>query len=148
MKVILMKEVTKLGQPGEIKNVADGYARNFLIPYGFVLPATDSNLTGYSQRLAALARGEANEQGEYATLAERLRHLELRFTIKIGQRGKAFGSITSQDIAEELAKNGISIDRKWVALESPMKATGTHTIPIKFPHGMSAELKIVVEPEK
>ena len=148
MKVILLKETPKLGQAGEVKNVADGYARNFLIPQGFVTPATESRLRVFAARLAETQRREERERAGYADLAEKLQSRQFRFTVKTGARGKAFGSITAQDISDELLKHGMAVEKKWIELESPIKSSGEHRIPIRFPHQITAELTIVVEPLK
>lgn len=148
MKVILLKETPKLGKAGEVKNVADGYARNFLIPQGFVTPATESNLRLFTARLADASRREEGERAEYAALAEKLQSRQFRFAVKTGARGKAFGSITAKDIVDELLKHGIAVEKKWIELKSPIKSSGEHSIPIRFPHQITAELTIVVEPLK
>ncbi|MBI4132679.1 MAG: 50S ribosomal protein L9 [Candidatus Sungbacteria bacterium] len=148
MKVILLKEIPKLGKAGEVKNVADGYARNFLIPQGFVTPATESRLRAFAAHLAETERREERERAEYAALAEKIQSRQFRFTVKTGERGKAFGSITASDIAHELLKHDITVEKKWIELESPVKSSGQHRIPVRLPHQITAELTMIVEPSK
>ena len=148
MKVIVLKETPKLGKVGEVKSVADGYARNFLIPQGLVTPATESRLRLFASRLAEAKRREERERAGYAALAEKLQSRQFRFTVKTGERGKVFGSITAEDIADELLKHGIAVEKKWIELESPIKSSGEHRIPIRLPHQITAELTLVVEPTR
>ncbi len=147
MKVILLKEIPKLGKPGEVKQVADGYARNFLIPFGYAEPATEPAMKNIARRQTEISSRLAREQAAFQGLAEKLRQTPLRFALKLGKRGQAFGSITAQDIAEKLAEQGITIERDWVELAQGIKATGEHTVVLKLPHGVSGELKIAVEAE-
>lgn len=147
MKVIIVKEVPKLGKPGEVKSVADGYARNFLIPFGFAEPATESRLSAHLRVQAERAAREAKERARFEVLAEKLKGLTLRLTLKVGEQGQAFGSITAPDIAEELGRQGIALDRRWIELAEPIKATGEHTVTIKLPHQAIAVVKVATEAE-
>lgn len=144
MKVILRKEVSKLGGAGEVKQVRDGYARNFLIPQGLAEPATEKSLNALSQRLAAhKARGE-RERSEFQAIAEKLKNTELRFMLKVGEQGQAFGSITAQDIAEKLAEQGIKVEKSWIDLEHGIKTAGEHEVQVKFPHQIVSAVKISI----
>lgn len=148
MKVILLKEIPKLGKPGEVKQVADGYARNFLIPFGYAEPATEPAMKNIARRQTEISSRLAREQAAFQGLAEKLRQTPLRFALKLGKRGQAFGSITAQDIAEKLAEQGIKIEKDWIELEHGLKTAGEHTITIKLPHQIEAGIKIEVVPEK
>lgn len=148
MKILLIKEVPKLGKAGEIKNVKDGYGRNFLIRRGLAEAATESNMARRAELSAAASRREDRERKEFEAAAQKLRETPLRFTLKIGEKGRAFGSITAQDIAGELSKRGIALDKNWIELEQGIKSAGEHEIKIKFPHKIESKLKIAVEAEK
>jgi len=148
MKVILTKEVPKLGKTGEVKNVSDGFARNFLFPRGLAEPATPEALGNLERRQAEIAGREAKGKAALEKLTERLRASPLRFTLKVGAKGQAFGSITTQDIVDELAKRGITIEKSWIELEQGIKETGEHTVAVKLPHGVSTEAKVLIEAEK
>lgn len=147
MKIILKEAVPKLGNAGEVKNVSDGYARNFLFPRGLAELATPSNLQTLNRRLAALAAAEAKELTGYRELADALSKTPLRFTLKIGVEGQAFGSITAKDIADALARAGVAVQKNWIELASPIKTTGEHRVTINLPHGILAEAQILVTPE-
>lgn len=147
MKVILLKEIPKLGKTGEVKHVADGYARNFLIPFGYVELATKPALRGLTRKQAELSGRITKEQAQYQAVAEKLRQTPLRFTLNVGEKGQAFGSVSAQDIARELSKQGMKIEKQWIELEQGIKTTGEHIIPLRFPHQISAEVKVIVEAE-
>jgi len=145
--VILLHEVPKLGKAGEVKNVANGYARNFLIPQKLAEPATETALKNLTRKQVEISARLAREKAGLEELAEKLRSLELRFTLKVGEQGRAFGSITAQDIAEKLTEQGIKIDKGWIELEQGIKTTGEHSVKFKLAHQFEAEVKIVVEAE-
>ncbi len=128
MKVVFLKDVRGTAKKGEIKEVADGYANNFLIKNGFAKKADNSAINESKGKAVA---------NDYHKEQERLRALELKkvldnkhiqLTIKCGENGKVFGSITSKEIAEELAKNGIEIDKKKIDISEPIKAIGDYKI--------------------
>ena len=148
MKVIISRDIPKLGKPGEIKNVADGYARNFLIPQGLVEPATETNLKMHVRRIAERVTREERELAEYKTMANNLKEHPLTFSIKVGEKGKAFGSISVQDIAEAIANQGVRVEKKWIDLDDGIKTTGEHMVKIQFPHRVEGEVKVVIEAEK
>ncbi len=145
MRVILLQEIPKLGKAGEVKNVSDGYGRNSLIPKGLAELATGKNLKTLAQRLAAEARHREQEITSFQALVKKLGATSLRFNLKMGEKGQAFGSITAQDIADEFAKNGVTIDKSWIALEHGLKTAGEHVVKIKLPQQIEAEVNVVVE---
>lgn len=148
MKVIISRNIPNIGKPGEVKNVADGYARNFLFPQGLAEPATEANVKTYEKRLAERARHDEQERSVFEGIAKSLEGKTFRFPIKIGAKGKAFGSVSLQDIEESLKKEKFQIERSWIELEDGIKTTGEHTIPLSFPHGVKGTLRIEVVPEQ
>lgn len=147
MRVILLKEIPTLGRAGDVKSVADGYARNFLIRRGLATQATGENIKALERRAAEVTRNETRERAEFQALTEKLRAVELRFPLKMNERDQAFGSITAQDIAEALAKHGVTVQKNWIELEHGIKTTGEHDVKITFPHHIEVEVKIIVEVE-
>lgn len=147
MKVILSKEVPKLGHTGDVKEVSDGFARNFLLARGLAKPATAVNIQTQQKEQAGQRVLEEKEQASYKKLAEDLQNTELRFNIKVGDKGQAFGSITAQDIAEKLSEDGVKIDRRWIELEHGIKTTGEHGVKVKLPHQIESAVKVVIEAE-
>ena len=123
MQVILRKQVENLGDAGEIVDVKPGYGRNYLIPQGFAYEATDANKRRLEAERSRLAAREAETLGDAQKRAATLEGVSLTFHARAGQEGKLFGSITSADIAEKLAEQGITIDRRQIELDEPIKAT-------------------------
>jgi len=149
MKIILVKDVKNLGQAGEIKTVADGYARNFLIPKGLAVPATEAALKQLELRRKAQARREQRAAEEAHLLAETLSQLTLTFKAKAGEKGKLYGSITSADIAEALERQtGRAFDKRKVGLEEPIRELGTYRVPIKLMANLAPEVTVIVEGEE
>ncbi len=148
MKVILLKEIPKLGKPGEVKRVADGYAHNFLIPFGYAELASESALKGLTRKQAEISARAAREQTRLRELAEKLRQTPLRFTLNVGAKGQAFGSISAQDIAGELGRQGVNVEKQWIELEQGLKTTGEHGVKIRLPHQIEAVTRVIIEAEK
>lgn len=128
--------------------VSDGHARNLLIPQGLAEIATAEALENLRRRQIAIAAKEAKKRSSYQTLAEKLKALQLRFVLKMGEKGQVFGSVSGQDIVEKLAEQGIKIEKKWIELDEPIKTTGEHTVKLKFPHHIRTEMKIIIEPKE
>ncbi|HTK05898.1 MAG TPA: 50S ribosomal protein L9 [Ktedonobacteraceae bacterium] len=145
MKVILLQDVEGLGKAGDLKEVANGYARNYLLPRRLAAGATPSLIATRSQRIAAEQRRlekqiEANRQ-----LAERLSQVSLTFKARVGSQGRLYGSITSQDVASALREaENIQIDRRTLDLSEPIRSTGTFNIPVKIASGVDSKLTINV----
>lgn len=148
MKVILLKDVSKLGNAGDVKEASDGYARNFLFPQKLAEPATANRLKARERTLAERGAHEAHEQADYEKLALRLQSHPLHFTMKVGEQGQAFGSITAHDLAEALGKAGMAIEKQWIDLPHGIKATGEHTVMVHLPHHITATVNIVVAAEE
>ena len=148
MQVILKQRLDKLGQPGDIVSVKPGYARNYLIPKGFAYEATDANLRRIERERSQLLK---QAEAELAAATERAKLLEgtsVTFTARAGEEGKLFGSITSSDIADKLAEQGIEIDRRDVQLDEPLKALGVFSVPVRLHPDVRPEVKVWVIKEE
>ncbi len=147
--IILRKKIDGLGAEADVVSVRRGYARNFLIPTGKAMEATSSNMTKLENLKRARAEREAKELDEAQAVAAKINKLRLKLTIALGQGGKAFGSITTQDLAKaisEKAKN-VKIDRHAIQLDKPIKGTGKYEIPVKVHSEINAKLRVEVVPE-
>jgi large subunit ribosomal protein L9 len=147
VKVILTKDVDKLGKSGEMKSVADGYATNFLIPRQLAVPAAGGAYRAWQHDIASREDKRQRERGEAEVAATRIASTTLTMGVKVGEGGKLYGSITSKEIAEALGRRGISVDRHKVELEEPLKTLGTYKVAIKVFSGMTPEVTVVVEPK-
>lgn len=147
MKVILTKDVTKLGKAGEMKNVADGYATNFLIKQELAVPAAGGAYRAWQHDIASREDKRKREREEAEVAATRIGSTTLTMGVKVGDGGKLYGSITSKDIADALARRGITVDKHKIELEEPLKSLGTYKVAIKVLSGMSPEVTIIVEPK-
>ena len=147
MKVILTRDVAKLGKTGEMKNVADGYAQNFLIPQKVAVPASGGAFRAYQHDIASREEKRKREREEAEIAATRIGSTTLTMGVKVGEGGKLYGSINSQDIAEALGRRGIVVDKHKIELESPIKSLGTYKVAVKVLSGMTPEVTIVVEPK-
>ena len=147
MKVILTKDVPKLGKSGEMKQVADGYATNFLIPQGLAVSAAGGAYRAWQHDIASREEKRQKERAEAEIAATRIASTTLTMGVKVGEGGKLYGSITSKDIADALARRGIEIDRHKIELEEPLKSLGTYKVAVKVYTGMTPEVTVVVEPK-
>ncbi|HEU5204996.1 MAG TPA: 50S ribosomal protein L9 [Candidatus Limnocylindrales bacterium] len=147
MKVILTTDVPKLGKSGEMKNVADGYATNFLIPQKLAVPAAGGAFRAWQHDIASREEKRQRERGEAEIASNRISSTTLTMGVKVGEGGKLYGSITSKDIADALARRGIEIDRHKIELEEPLKSLGTYKVAVKVYSGMTSEVTVVVEPK-
>ena len=147
MKVILLDDVNAVGRRGEVRDVSDGYARNFLLPKKLALAATAGNLKNLDhikkQQEAKADRIQADAEGLRARI-EALAYEERR---QASEEGKLFGSVTASDIADFLGRNGITIERKRVQLDEPIKALGETSVPIRLHPAVSARLRVTVARE-
>jgi large subunit ribosomal protein L9 len=147
MKVIFLKDVPK-GKRGEIKEVADGYARNFLFPKGMALPATPSATKEAKLLLDKNVEHQARQHEEQSKMAQELEGKELHFKAKAGAKGRLHGSITSANIAEELSRiTGLEIDKKRVEIDEPLHQLGSHEVVINLGTGSEAKIKVIIEEE-
>ncbi|HEX8996583.1 MAG TPA: 50S ribosomal protein L9 [Ktedonobacterales bacterium] len=145
MKVILLQEVPGLGQPGEVKEVAAGYARNYLLPRNLVTAATTSAMSNLSEQVASAKRRQAKLDAEYSTLAEKLSSVTLTFAVRVGQGDRLYGSVTTQDIANALREQeNITIDRRSIQLKEPLRALGSFEAPVRVSANHEAKVKVNV----
>lgn len=143
MKVILLQDVPGLGQPGDVKEVAAGYARNFLLPRQLVAPATGVALTNLNERVAAAKRKAERRDATNTSLTERLSNVTLTFAVRVGQGDRLYGSVTSQDIANALREQeNISIDRRTIQLKEPLRALGSFEAPVRVGPKHEARIKV------
>lgn len=149
MKVILTQDVPTLGRAGELKDVADGYARNFLIPRGLARPATTAAVKQAATQKQVVERKQAKAQAEVKELAATLSNTQLVFKAKVGEQHRLFGSITSADIADELSRKiGQPIDKRHVELAEPIRHLGEFKVPVRLAPKIEPDVTIVVEPEE
>jgi large subunit ribosomal protein L9 len=147
MEVILKEDVNKLGSRGDVVKVAEGYGRNFLLPRKLAIEATQGNKAVIAQMKAAAVRRSAKEKAQAEELAKQFEALSISFTRKSGEHDQLFGSVTSVDIAEGVAKKGINLDRRQIQLHDPLKTLGEFTISIKLHKDVTAHLKVTIEKE-
>lgn len=145
MKVIIKKTYDKLGNPGEIVNVKDGYARNFLIPKGVAEVATKKNIERLKVELEVIAEQEAKTRSNLESLANQLNKLTLKFELKAGEEGKLFGSVTTQMIADAINEKGFEVDKKEVEIPEAIKTEGNHYINVKLNRGFTGRVKVKVK---
>ena len=148
MEVLLTETVDNLGSAGEVKKVADGYARNFLIPKGLAVPATAASLKEAELRRQAVARHQKREEAKAESLARTLSQVTLTFKAKAGEQDKLYGSITNADIAEAFEREtGQAIDKRKVELEEPIRELGSYYVPIKLLPDLAPRVAVIVERE-
>ena len=148
MKVFLKHDVPGLGKANEVKNVSDGYARNYLFPKGLAAPATDSNLKAAKTFAETKKAREDRIRERSQQIAEQLKTKTLKFKAKAGETGRLYGSITSADIATAIGRAlDMDFDKHWLVLERPIRDVGTHAIDIKLDGGVRAQAYVVVETE-
>jgi large subunit ribosomal protein L9 len=148
MEVLFLKNVPGVGSAGQVKKVADGYARNFLFPQKLAVVASSGAVKQAESIKDAAVRREAKTLAEAQALANQINQITLNFTAKAGEGDKLFGSITSGDIAERLAsERHINIDKRKIELENPIKELGTRQVPIKIHSDVTANVMVVVERE-
>ncbi len=144
MKVILKQDVKGIGKKGDLLNVAEGYARNFLLPRGLAMEATEGNLQTLKDRQDVQARKKEREQDRAKNLAASLKDVVVTITAKTGEGGRLFGSITSKDIADGLARQKIELDRRKIELKDPIKLLGTYEVPIRVYPELVVTIQVVV----
>jgi large subunit ribosomal protein L9 len=144
MKVVLVKSVDRLGKAGEVVTVKDGYARNYLFPQGLAMPSTPGGLARFEQEKKMEAQREIRRTREAEELSNRLALVSVTAAVQAGEDDRLFGSVTAQDVAELLAKEGYDIDKRKILLEEPIKALGVYTIPIKLHKDVTADVKVWV----
>ncbi len=143
MKVILQQEVKKLGKKGDIIEVSEGYARNYLLAQKLAIPATASNINNASQQKASGERKQQRALDEANLLASQMSKVEVTIGVKMGEGGKLFGSVASKDIADALlVQHKIEMDKRKIDLKEPIKALGTYPVSIKLHPEISARIQV------
>jgi large subunit ribosomal protein L9 len=145
MKVILLQEVPGLGKPGDVKEVANGYARNYLLPHQLVTAATPGELANLQQRVSAAKRRTEKQRQAHESIATRLASAELKFAVRVGRGDRLYGSVTSQDIANALEEQEqITIDRRTIQLREPLRTLGTFEVPVRVAPKVEPKVKVTL----
>ncbi len=147
VKVILREAVPSLGAAGDLVGVKVGYARNYLLPQGKALLATESKVRQLEHHKRVVAEKAARDLKDLEALRDRLQSLALEVTARVGEEGKLFGSVTTANIAELLAEKGFSIDRRKINLAEPLREVGDHVVPIRLDSGLTAEVPLKISAE-
>ena len=145
MKVILSENVKNVGRKGDVVNVSDGYANNFLFRNKLAVPASAGNLNINAQEKAAEAKRIKEETEAAQKIADELKNVTITLGVKVGENGKTFGSVSGKEISDELAKLGYDIDKKKIELETPIKTVGTYVVDLKLYKGVNGKLKVEVK---
>ena len=144
MKVILLDDVAKLGRRGEVRDVSDGYARNFLIPHKLALTATPGNLKTLGQIKTQQEAKASRIRADAEALRARIEALACEERRQASEEGKLFGSVTGQDLVDFLARNGIAVEKRRIALDEPIKSLGDVNVPVRLHPEVTAQLKVSV----
>lgn len=142
MKVIFLQDVKGQGKKGEVKEVSEGYVRNFLLPKGLAKPASDGNLKTLEVQTASEAKKKQKEKEDAQELGKKLEEMKVVVKAKAGEGGRLFGAITSKQIAEALAAQGIKIDKRKIELEEPIRTLGVTQVPVKLHPDVKAKLNV------
>ena len=148
MQVILREDIEKLGKIGDLVKVADGYARNFLVPMKKAIEATPKNVNAMEHARKMVSDRLRKLKKEATTEADKINRLSITIKAKTGEEGKLFGSVTSMDIAEAAKAQGVVIDKRKIVLAEPIKRLGEFTVPVKLHADIAAELKVTVVAEE
>lgn len=148
MEVILRDHVEHLGNRGEIVKVADGYARNYLLPRKLALPATEGNKKRVERERRQFEAAEAEQRSAAEAIASRLTAIDIAIARRVGDNDTLYGSVTNADIAETLKEKGFDIDRRKILLPDPLKALGEVTVPVKLHRDVTAQLRVQVVREQ
>jgi len=148
MKVILKEDVRNIGTMGQIVDVADGYARNFLVPKGLAVDANVKNIRALEHAKKTIQEKAKKIRGQAQDLSDKIANMTIVIKAKSGEEGKLFGSVTSMDIAEQLKNEGIDIDKKKIVIEEPIKRLGSHSISIKLHSDVATQVTLQVIAEE
>lgn len=148
MKVILIQDVKDVGKKYEVREVKDGFAKNFLFPQKLAKPATEENLAWLEKQKEKIAKKAEEELKKTQELASQIDGQEIIFSVKVGREGELFESITPQKIAEKLKQLGFQVKKQQIDLAQPIKELGEFPIKIKLEHNLEAEIKVIVAEEK
>ncbi len=145
MKVILLEDVKKLGKAGDVVEVSDGYARNYLIPRGLAEQADKGKIRALQEKARVEERRQEKEREEAMAIAESLKERAITVKVKTGEQGRLYGSITSMDIADAIEKEfGVSVDKKKVEISEPIKALGSYSVSVRLFPGIISNVKVNV----
>lgn len=144
MEIILLKDKEKLGEAGDTVEVADGYARNYLIPQGFALKATDSNIKKFKEIERQRNIQEQRKKEQSKELAEQIKSLSITIPVKVGEQEQVYGSVTKQDIAEQIQDKGYDIHESNIKLDDSIKSLGIYEVPVSLEGGINTEVKVWV----
>ena len=148
MEIVLTKDYESLGKAMDVLSVKDGYARNFLIPSGIAVPATEGNKRRVTEVKRISDLTEQKKVKEARVLAQKIEQVPCTISVKVGEEDRIFGSVTAQEIAEFLVKEGFGVDRHNVQLEEPIRQLGVYTVGIKLSRDVTANLKVWVVKEE
>jgi large subunit ribosomal protein L9 len=146
MKVILKHDVKGLGRSGDVKDVKDGYARNFLLPNGAAVVADAGAIKNWERHRTEREDRDRAEKDAAEATAERLRGMKLEVAVKAGEKNRLFGSVTNREIAELMAKEGIEVDRHAIHLHQPIKTVGDHRVDVRLMAGVEVQVTVTVVP--
>ena len=144
MEVILRQAVDNLGHPGDVVTVSPGFARNYLLPRGIAFAATEGNKKRISLEKARLEAAESERRSAAEEIAKKLEEVSITFSARVGDEGKLFGSVTSADIAEQLAAQGFTVEKRQIDLHEPIKALGVYRVPVRLHADVRPEIKVWV----
>ncbi len=144
MKVILKEDIERVGKRGEIVNVSDGYARNYLIPKKLAVPATPSNLKAFQNEEKLRKMKADREKTKAEKLANKIKNISITIAVKTGEDDKLFGAVSSVDILSALKEKGIELQKGMIRMEESIRSLGTHYVPIKLHPEVEAKLKVEV----
>jgi len=147
MKVILTKDLDNLGKAGALVEVKPGYGRNYLLPRQLAVLATAKNIRQLDHQKAGILARAAKEKANIDAMAKKLSAIEVKFTRKVGEQNKLFGSVTSKDVHEQLTSQGYQVERKQIHLPEPLKEIGTHEVQVKLHSEVTAKIKVTVSAE-
>ena len=148
MKIILLQDIEKLGKKNDLREVTDGYARNFLIPNKMAVLATKSEIAKIEEQNKIDAQKAEEELARFQEIASQLDGLELEIVAKTDDDGKLFGAVNAPALAEKLKEQGLKIEKNQIRIEKPIKETGEHEITIELPHNLEVKIKVIVVAEK
>ncbi|MCM3702602.1 50S ribosomal protein L9 [Paenibacillus macerans] len=147
MKVIFLQDVKGQGKKGEIKNVSEGYAQNFLIPRGLVRPATEGNVKTLEQQTASEQKRKQQEKEDAILLGKKLEEITVELKAKAGEGGRLFGAITSKQVADALEKTGVKLDKRKIEMPEPIRSLGVTQVSVKLHPEVKSTLKVHVAEE-
>lgn len=148
MKIILMQDLEPLGYEGDTADVARGYARNYLIPKGLAIEASEANLKAFEMRRRKILAKRTKDKEEAERVMEKISEITVTVRAKSGEEGKLYGSVTSRDIAQQLDAQGVVVDRRKIIIDEAIRSLGEFEVPVKLHPEVVATIKVVVEEEE